>query len=91
MNQQDTLTLTVYGKMLDEQRRLLVNLEELYALVNVCRLALKDKGQDETDSTSAVLMLAVNHLFDMQERETQRCNAIEKLANPFDTEEADHE
>lgn len=87
MNQQDTLTLTVYAKMLDEQRGLLIDIKELYALVNVCRLALEKHGQDETDSTSKVLMLAVNHLFDLQERETQRCNAIEKLANPFDTEE----
>jgi uncharacterized protein (UPF0128 family) len=91
MSQQDTLTLSVYGKMLDEQRRLLRDIEELHALVNVCRLALAKQGQDETDSTSAVLMLAVNHLFDLQERETKRCDAIEMLADPFDAVEATHE
>lgn len=88
MNQQDTLTLSVYSKMLDEQRGLLIDIKELYAIVNVCRLALAKQGQDETDSTSMVLMLAVNALFELEERETKRCNAIEKLAFPFDTEGA---
>jgi cell division protein ZapA (FtsZ GTPase activity inhibitor) len=91
MNQQDTLTLTVYSKMHDEQRRLLRDIEELYALVNVCRLALARQGQGETDSTSMVLMLAVNALFDLQERETKRAAAIKMLANPFDAVEATHE
>lgn len=82
MNSANALTLDVYRKMHDEQARLLRNLEDIYSLVNVCRLALKDKGQDETDSTSAVLMLAVNSLFDMQEREAERCKATELLAYP---------
>jgi len=82
MNSANALTLDVYRKMHDEQARLLRNLEDIYSLVNVCRLALKDKGQDETDSTSAVLMLAVNSLFDIQERETERCKATELLAYP---------
>ena len=82
MNSANALTLDVYRKMHDEQARLLRDLEDIYALVNVCRLALEDKGLDETDSTSVVLMLAVNSLFDMQERETERCKATELLAYP---------
>jgi hypothetical protein len=88
MNQQDTLTLSVYTKMLDEQRALLIDIKEIYALVNVCRLAMEKQGQDETDSTSMVLMLATNALFELEERETKRCNSIEMLAFPFDTEGA---
>lgn len=87
----NTLTLAVYNKMLGEQCGLLIDIKELYALVNVCRLAMEKQGQDETDSTSMVLMLAVNNLFDLEQRETKRCEAIKKLARPFDTEEADHE
>lgn len=53
----------------DKQADLVYELKQLYALVNVCRLALEDQGQDETDSCSEVLMQAVNRLYELHEQQ----------------------
>ncbi|OQX04484.1 MAG: hypothetical protein BWK73_36075 [Thiothrix lacustris] len=69
------------------QSSLMFDLKELYALVNVCRLALANQGQDETDTTSAVLMLTATRLFDLCEQQEVREKALELAAYPHLAEE----
>ena len=54
------------------QSSLVTDLKELYALVNVCRLALDNQGADETDTCNVVLTLAVNKLFELFQQQEAR-------------------
>lgn len=70
-----------------QQHALVHELRELYAQVNVSRLALEKLGQDETDSAAAVLLLAGNRLYELTEEQHIRAQALERAAHPEDAPE----
>lgn len=74
------------------QGELVGELKELYALVNITRLALTNQGQDETDTAAAVLMQAANRLFDLAEQQAAIEKQLERIAYPESGEEgANHD
>lgn len=74
------------------QLALVYELQALYALVNVTRLALMNQGQDETDTAAAVLMQATNRLFDLAEQQAAIEKQLERIAYPESGEEgANHD
>lgn len=74
------------------QGELVRELKELYALVNITRLALMNQGQDETDTAAAVLMQAANRLFDLAEQQAAIEKQLERIAYPESGEEgANHD
>ncbi|MBJ6610955.1 MAG: hypothetical protein JG718_11405 [Candidatus Thiothrix moscowensis] len=83
---------TTAEKAYHHQTGLVYDLKEIYALVNVCRLAMQDQGQeDAADSAASVLMLVTNRLFELSEREKTREKALEAIAYPDYKGGADHE
>lgn len=75
-------TITPEIQAYNHQNGLVCDLKELYALVNVCRLAMHGHGQEETDSTSSVLMQVTNRLFELCEQEQAREKVLEAIAYP---------
>ena len=64
------------------QCELVIQLKDLYALVNVSRLAMTDQGQDETDTVAEVLMIAINRLFVLTQQQEAIAKQLERIAYP---------
>jgi branched-subunit amino acid aminotransferase/4-amino-4-deoxychorismate lyase len=69
------------------QCELVIQLKDLYALVNVSRLAMTNQGQDETDTVFEVLMIAGNRLFDLTQQQQAIAKQLERIAYPESEEE----
>lgn len=82
MSNANAMTLDVYRKMHADQSALVVELKDLYALVEVSRQAVNHVNADETDAAEAVLLMASNRLYDLCEQEKAREAALELLAYP---------
>ena len=63
---------------------LVQELKELYALIDVSRLAIENLGQSETDSAASVLMVVINRLFDLIETQEIIIKKLEQEAKGGD-------
>lgn len=74
--------VTQEEQALRHQRELISHLKDIYALVNVSRLAITRLGQEETDDTCYVLAIVVSRLFDLIEVQQQVETRLDQEAFP---------
>lgn len=70
------------SKLHEDQDKLAIELKEIYALVDVSRLALVDLRQSETDSCNAVLFMVINRLFALMQQVEATEKELELMAYP---------